>query len=299
MDERERLAERFEEHRSRLRAIAYRMLGSAREADDAVQETWLRLTRSRPEEVENLGGWLTTAVGRVCLNMLRARARKREDALDERVPEPVAAGPAGGDPEDEAVLAESVGLAMLVVLDRLTPAERLAFVLHDTFSVPFDEIAVLLDRSPDATRQLASRARRRVRGVPAPGADLDRQRRVAEAYLAAVRGRDFEALLTLLDPDVVLRADRAVLRTPEPVVLRGARAVADGARASADPAHLAEVALVDGRPGLVVASGGRLLVVLAFTYAADRIVGVEVVAEPERLGALDLGVLDPLAGGQK
>jgi RNA polymerase sigma-70 factor (ECF subfamily) len=292
VDEHERLAARFEEHRGRLRAVAYRMLGSAREADDAVQETWVRLTRADVDRIENLGGWLTTVVGRVCLTMLRARGRRREALLDGHVPEQVAGGADGGDPEEEALLADSVGLAMLVVLDRLTPAERLAFVLHDTFSVPFEEIAALLDRSPAATRQLASRARRRVKGVRAPDADLPRQRQVAEAYLAAARGRDFDALLALLDPDVVLRADRKVVPTPEPVLVRGARTVANRAKAAAERARFAQPALVNGTVGLVATTSGRLSQALAFTYADGKIIEIDIIAEPERLRTLDIGVLD-------
>lgn len=291
MNERDELAERFEEHRPRLRAAAYRMLGSAREADDAVQETWLRLARADAASIENLGGWLTTVVGRVCLDILRARGRRREEALDGDVDELVA-DTDGGRPEDEAMLAESVGLAMLVVLDTLTPAERLAFVLHDTFSVPFDEIAPLLERSPAATRQLASRARRRVRGVPAPDADLARQREVANAYLAAVHGQDFDALLALLDPDVVLRADRMVIPTPEPLTLRGATSVAESAMASARRARFARLALVDGTVGLIGAPRGRLSLALVFTYADGRITEIDLVAEPERLRSLEIGVLE-------
>ncbi|HEX6425226.1 MAG TPA: sigma-70 family RNA polymerase sigma factor [Acidimicrobiales bacterium] len=292
MDERERLAARFEEHRGRLRAVAYRMLGSAREADDAVQETWLRLTRADVDRIENLGGWLTTVVGRACLTMLRARGRRREAPVDGHVAEQVAVAAGGADPEEEAVLADSVGRAMLVVLDRLTPAERLAFVLHDTFSVPFEEIAALLDRSPAAARQLASRARRRVTGAPAPDADVARQRQVAEAYLAAARGRDFDALLALLDPEVVLRADRTVVPTPERILARGARTVATRAMAAAERARLAQPAMVDGAVGLVLATGGRLSMALAFTYADGRITEIDVIAEPERLDTLDIGVLD-------
>lgn len=291
MDERERLAARFEEHRGRLRAVAYRMLGSAREADDAVQETWLRLTRADVDRIENLGGWLTTVVGRVCLTMLRARGRRREVPVDGHVPDQVAGGADGGDPEEEAVLADAVGRAMLVVLDRLTPAERLAFVLHDTFSVPFEEIAGLLDRSPGAARQLASRARRRVTGVPAPDADVARQRQVAEAYLAAARGRDFDALLALLDPEVVLRADRTVVPTAERILARGARRVATRATAAAERARFAQPALVNGAVGLVLVTDGRLSMALAFTYADGKITEIDIVAEPERLGALEIGVL--------
>jgi RNA polymerase sigma-70 factor (ECF subfamily) len=242
--------------------------------------------------VENLGGWLTTVVGRVCLNMLRARERRREAPLDGHVDEPLAGLEDGGDPEEEALLAESVGLAMLVVLDRLTPAERLAFVLHDMFSVPFEEIGALLERSPAAVRQLASRARRRVAGVPAPDADLPRQRQVADAYLAAVRGEDFDALLSLLDPDVVLRADRSVVPSRGPILLRGARAVARNAMAAAGRAPFAEPALVDGAVGFVIAPAGRLWLALVFRYGDGGITEIDAIAEPERLRALDIGVLD-------
>ena len=230
MDERAWLTERFEEHRTRLRAVAYRMLGSPSEADDAVQEAWLRLNRADTGSVENLTAWLTTVVARVCLNMLRTRESRREEPLDVHGPDPIISREDGGDPEQEALLADSVGLALLVVLDTLTPAERLAFVLHDMFAVPFDEIGPMIERSPAAARQLASRARRRVKGgAPVPDADLTRQRRVVDAFLAAARGGDFEALVALLDPDVVLRADRAAGPTPAPIVLRGVRSVAKGA----------------------------------------------------------------------
>jgi RNA polymerase sigma factor (sigma-70 family) len=279
------LTERFEGERSRLRAVAYRMLGSAAEADDAVQEAWLRLNRTDADKVENLAAWLTTVVGRVCLNMLRSRDNRREEPLDEPAEAEVA------DPEQEAVLADSVGLALLVVLDTLTPAERLAFVLHDMFAVPFDEIASMIDRSPAATRQLASRARRRVKG-DAPTPDLTRQRRMVDAYLAAARDGDFEALVRLLDPDVVLRADAAAIPTSAPVVLRGARNVATGARLSAERARLAQPALVDGSVGLVMARRGRLFLVLAFTFDGDRISEVDVIAEPERLRRVAVAMID-------
>ncbi|MFC1411031.1 sigma-70 family RNA polymerase sigma factor [Streptacidiphilus sp. N1-12] len=300
MDERVWLTERFEEHRARLRAVAYRMLGSAAEADDAVQEAWLRLSRADTSGVENLTGWLTTVVARVSLNMLRTRASRREDPLDlgPYAPDPVtghgaADRPNGGDPEQEALLADSVGLALLVVLDMLTPAERLAFVLHDMFAVPFDEIGPMIERSPTAARQLASRARRRVKGgVPASGADLGRQRRVVDAFVAASRGGDFDALVALLDPDVVLRADRAAGPTPEPVVLHGARNVAGGASAASERVRFTQPALVDGAVGLVMAPLGKLFLVLAFTITDDRITEIDVIADPDRLRGLDLAVLD-------
>ncbi|TGN78168.1 sigma-70 family RNA polymerase sigma factor [Streptomyces bauhiniae] len=283
-------AELFEEHRARLRAVAYRMLGSLSEADDAVQETWLRADRAGADGVENVAGWLTTILGRVCLNLLRARDRRREDPLESRPADPVAHGA----PEDEAVLADSVGVALLVVLDRLAPAERLAFVLHDLFAVPFDDLAPLLERSPAAVRQLASRARRRVKGDgPPPEGDPVRRRRAVEAFLAATRGGDFGALVGLLHPDVVLHADRFVVPTPEPITARGADTVARGAMAATGRARFTGPALLDGSLGLVMAPHGRLALVLAFTFAADgRITGIEVVADRERLAALEIAPLE-------
>ncbi|MFD8217527.1 sigma-70 family RNA polymerase sigma factor [Streptomyces sp. NPDC059697] len=290
-------AERFEEHRSHLRAVAYRMLGSLSEADDALQEAWLRVDRADTSGVENLAGWLTTVVARVCLNLLRTRERQREESLDVHVDARVAdavVGPADGrDPEEEAVLADSVGVALLVVLDTLAPAERLAFVLHDMFAVPFDEIGPMLERSPAAVRQLASRARRRVKGAsPLPEADLARRHRVVDAFLAATRGGNFDALVALLHPDVVLRADRAVIPTPEPVVVRGAHTVAKGAMAATGRAAFTGVALVDGTVGLAMAPRGRLSVVLVFTIADGLISEIDVIAEPDRLGRLEISVLD-------
>ncbi|HEX6675196.1 MAG TPA: sigma-70 family RNA polymerase sigma factor [Actinomycetes bacterium] len=288
MHDRDWLAERFEEHRSHLRGVAYRMLGSPSEADDAVQEAWLRLARADTSGVENLGGWLTTVVGRVCLDMLRSRSSRREQPLEAPAPASVASRADGPDPEQEALLADSVGLALLVVLDTLTPAERLAFVLHDMFAVPFDEIAPIVGRSPGAAKMLASRARRRVQqagGVPA--ADRGRQRAVVEAFLAAARGGDFDALLALLDPDVVVRADRAAADTGAPEV-RGARAVAS---TFAGRARAAKLALVDGAVGAVWAPGGRPRVVFAFTVKDGRIVAIDTLADPERLRELDLTVL--------
>jgi RNA polymerase sigma factor (sigma-70 family) len=290
MDEHEWLAERFEAHRGHLRAVAYRMLGSPSEADDAVQEAWLRLSRSDTSGVENLGGWLTTVVARVCLNMLQARTSRREEPLGARLPEPAAGGAAGADPEDQALLADSVGLALLVVLDTLAPAERLAFVLHDLFAVPFDQIAGILDRSPAAARQLASRARRRVQTAGAvPDADRTRQRAIVDAFLAAARGGDFDALLALLDPDVVLRADRAAVQVGASPELRGAKAVAG---AFSGRARAARPALVDGAAGAVWAPGGQPRVVFGFAVADGRIAGIDVLADPERLRRLDLVVLD-------
>src|ERR671930_676832 len=252
MDERDRLAERFEEHRGHLRAVGYRMLGSLSEADDAVQEAWLRLSRQDAGSIENLGGWLTTVVARVCLNMLKARGVRREEPVGVHVPDPVVSPEDGVDPEYEALLADSVGLALLVVLETLEPAERLAFVLHDMFGVPFDEIAPMVDRSPEAARQLASRARRRVRGAaPVPDPDLDRQREVVDAFLAAAREGDFDALVAVLDPDVVLRADRGPARRGS-VEVHGAEAVARRALSFARLAPAARPALVNGAAGFVV-----------------------------------------------
>jgi len=293
MDERDWLLNRFEEQRPRLWAVAYRMLGSTGEADDAVQEAWLRASRADTGRVENLPAWLTTVVARLCLNMLRSRKLRREEPLDVRTPEQVIGHQDGSDPEQEALLADSVGLALLVVLDTLAPAERLAFVLHDMFDLPFDEIAPIVGRSPTTARQLASRARRRVRAVDTvPDADLTRQRRVVDAYLAATRGGDFEALLVLLDPDVVLRADRESVPTGIPMVIRGARAVAKGALASSERAQFTQQALVDGAVGLVMAPRGQLVVALRFTITHDKITEIDVVADPARLRQLDLAVLD-------
>jgi RNA polymerase sigma factor (sigma-70 family) len=286
------LAERFEEQRPRLRSMAYRMLGSASEADDAVQDAWLRVSRADTREVDNLPAWLTTVVARVCLNMLRRRTSRREEPLEGQRPAVTTSREPDEDPEEEAILADSVGLALLVVLDTLTPAERLAFVLHDMFAVPFDQIAPMLDRSPAAARQLASRARRRVTGLgPAAGADLPRQRRVVDAYLAASRDGNFEALVALLHPEVVLHADPAAGPTAEPVELRGARLVARGATAAGARARFTQPALVDGTVGLVMAPRGRLSLVLAFAIVDDLITEIDVIADLERLRALDVSVL--------
>jgi RNA polymerase sigma factor (sigma-70 family) len=290
MDEQNFLAERFEANRPHLRGVAYRMLGSLSEADDAVQETWLRLSRSDSSSVRNLGGWLTTVVARVCLDMLRGRKSRREEPLGPHVPEPIAGREGGIDSEQEALLADSVGLALLVVLEKLAPAERLAFVLHDMFGVSFDEIAPIVGRSSTAARQLASRARRRVQGTSTvPDPDLARQREVVDAFLAASRGGDFDALLGVLDPDVVVRADRAALAAGA-ADLRGAPAVAQ--QAVAKRATFARPALVDGRVGVVVAPRGRLLMVLDFTIADGKIAAIDVVADPERLAQLDLAMLN-------
>ncbi|MFC3455119.1 sigma-70 family RNA polymerase sigma factor [Amycolatopsis speibonae] len=286
----DRLTELFEEHRVRLRAVAYRMLGSASEAEDAVQDTWLRLNRTDAAEIENLGGWLTTVVARVCLNVLRSRDHRREEPLDEASSEPA---DSSADPAGDAVLADSVGLAMLVVLETLAPAERLAFVLHDMFAVPFDEIAPLIDRTPAAARQLASRARRRVQGRSAAAEpDLARRRQVVDAYLAAARGGDFEALLELLHPDVVLRADKAAGPSRTPVFLQGAAMVARGAAAASVRAAVTQLALVNGGVGLVMADEGRPSVVLAFTVADGKITEIDVIADRDRLQGLDLVMVD-------
>ncbi|AVZ72652.1 RNA polymerase subunit sigma-70 [Streptomyces lunaelactis] len=293
MDEKEFLAERFEAHRTHLRAVAYRMLGSLSEADDAVQEAWLKLGRSDSSEVENLGGWLTTVVGRVCLDMLRTRASRREDPLDVYVPDPIVSSIDGVDPEHEVLLADSVGLALLVVLETLPPAERLAFVLHDLFAVPFDEIAPIVDRTPTAARQLASRARRRVQGAaPAPERDVTRQREVVDAFLAASRGGDFEALVALLDPDVVLRADTGAMGPGVSKLVRGARAVAGQALMFARFATFARPALVNGVPGVVTAPEGQPVSVMGLTFGDGKIVEIDILADPVRLARLDLEVLD-------
>jgi RNA polymerase sigma factor (sigma-70 family) len=290
MDEHGWLAERFEANRFHLRAVAYRMLGSLSEADDAVQESWLHVSRSDTGGVENLGGWLTTVVARVCLDMLRSRTSRREEPLGPHLPEPIVGREDGIDPEHQALLADSIGLALLVVLDTLAPAERVAFVLHDMFAVPFDEIAPIVGRSPDAARQLASRARRRVQGAATvANADLTRQREVVDAFLAASRGGDFDALVAVLDPDVVLRADRTAVRMGASRVVRGAAAVADN---FSGRARAARPALVDGAPGLVWAPRGRPHVVFGFTITRGKIVQIDLVADPERLRQLDLAVLD-------
>jgi RNA polymerase sigma factor (sigma-70 family) len=292
MQERDWLAERFEEHRGRLRAVAYRMLGSVSEADDAVQEAWLRLNRSDSDEIENLGGWLTTVVARVSLNMLRSRNSRREEPMETRFPEPIVDRADGTDPEHEALLADSVGLALLVVLETLTPAERLAFVLHDIFAVPFDEIAGIVDRSPDAARQLASRARRRVRGeTPVPDADLDSQRRVLDAFLAASRDGDFEALLAVLDPDVVLRVDRGRL-TGGTRTVRGAAAVASQAYNYSRIGLVVYPALINGAPGAVATRNGKPFSVGGLTVRGGKIAEIDILADPERLRDLDLTILD-------
>jgi RNA polymerase sigma factor (sigma-70 family) len=287
------LALRFEEHRSHLRAVAYRMLGSLSEADDAVQEAWIRLSRSDSAAVENLGGWLTTVVARVSLNMLRSRRTRREVPLGVRVPDPIVDRADGTDPEHEALLADAVGLALLVVLETLSPAERLAFVLHDMFAVPFDEIARIVDRSPDAARQLASRARRRVRGEhTVPDADLGAQREVVDAFLAASREGDFDALIEILDPDVVLRADLGPGGPPVAREVRGAPDVARRALGYSRIGLVQRLALVNGALGLIAMRDGALFSVGGFTIAGGRIVAIDILADPERLASLDLTVLD-------
>jgi RNA polymerase sigma-70 factor (ECF subfamily) len=278
----------FEEHRAHLEAVAYRMLGSLSEAEDAVQESWFRLNRSETSEVENMQGWLTTVVARVCLDMLRARRARREDFVGSELPEPIVTLPANG-PEDETLLADSVGLALLVVLDTLTPAERLAFVLHDMFGLPFEEIAPIVERSPAATRQLASRARRRVRGAtPVAEPNLMRQREVVDAFLAAARNGDFEALVEVLDPAVVFRADRGRIAVAggQPVVT-GAAAVAEQVLARAPRfASFARPAVVNGGAGLIVIPHNQPIAVIGFTIAKDRIVEIDLVADPDKLRAL-------------
>jgi RNA polymerase sigma-70 factor (ECF subfamily) len=291
VDQQEWLARRFEEHRPRLRAVAYRMLGSLSEADDAVQDAWLRLSRADTSAVENLGGWLTTLVARVALNMLRARRTRREQPLDVHVPDPIIDPADGTDPEHEALLADSVGLALLVVLETLTPAERLAFVLHDMFGVPFEEIAPIVERSPEATRQLASRARRRVRGAaPAPDADLTAQWEVVEAFLAAARAGDFAALVAVLDPDVVLRADGGLTGISEH--LQGAETVAGQALLWSRVDLTTRRVLVNGAAGMVAFLHGQPFSIAAVAIRNGKIVEIDFLTDPERIARLDLSVLD-------
>ena len=292
MNQHDYLAERFEENRTHLRAVAYRMLGSSSEVDDAVQEAWLRLNRADTTGIDNLGGWLTTVVARVCLDMLRSRQSRREEPFAPDAPEPLATGTSRSSPEHEAVLADSVGLALLVVLDRLTPAERLAFVLHDMFAVSFEEIAPIVGRSAEAARQLASRARRRVRGgSEAVESDRVRQREVVDAFLAALRSGDFEGLLAVLDPDLVVRADMAGPSGAPPPEIRGAVVWAKQAVAFGHMARLARPALVNGAIGIVMAPQGRLLRALRLTIANGKITEIEVIGDPERLGGLELAIV--------
>ena len=285
------LAQQFEENRSHLRAVAYRMLGSLSEADDAVQEAWLRLSRSDGDEIENLGGWLTTVVARVCLDILRSRQSKKEESLSAQISEPVASPEAAMNPEQEAVLADSVGLALLVVLDRLAPAERLAFVLHDLFAVSFEEIGTIVGRSPAAARQLASRARRRVHGGSTPSASsLHSQRRVVDAFLTALRAGDFEGLLAVLDPDVVVRIDEAAARPGAPREIHGARNWAQGAIAFSKGLQFIQPAIIDGSVGLIWAPHGSLFRALVLKISEGRIIQVEIVGDPGRLQELDIGL---------
>ena len=294
MDEEQWLADRFEQHRAHLRAVAYRMLGSLSEADDAVQDTWLRLSRTGADEIENLGGWLTTVTARVCLNMLRSRKTRREESLEARLPDPVVSPDGELQPENEAVLADSVSLALLVVLDSLSPSERLAFVLHDLFDLSFDEIAPMVDRSPVAARQLASRARRRVRGAEVREAepDLARQREVVDAFYQASRAGDFERLVALLDPDVVLRADFGPKRAAASTVIRGAGAVAGQALIGARPSSELHPALVNGSAGAVVTMGGRPFVVMGFTVVDGRIAEIDIIGDPDRVRRVAAPVLN-------
>jgi RNA polymerase sigma factor (sigma-70 family) len=298
MNEDQWLADRFEEHRAHLQAVAYRMLGSLTEADDAVQDAWVRVSRAGAGEVENLSGWLTTIVGRVCLNMLRARNIRREEPLGVHVPDPLVSPVPELGPEGEAQLADSIGLALLVVLDTLTPAERLAFVLHDMFDLPFEEIAPMVSRTPAAARQLASRARRRVKGadVPAPDPDLARQRDVVDAFFSAARGGNFEALVAVLAPDVVLRIDAGVTRPAASVVVRGAAAVARQAQIGlkawfARPVVHVEAALVNGAAGVVVTMGEQPVTVMGFTVTEGKIAEIDAIADPERVSRIVEGVL--------
>lgn len=295
MQRSDQTTERFENHRSHLRAVAYRMLGSTSEADDAVQETWLRLSRTDPSDIDNLGGWLTTVISRICLDMLRARTSRREEPMGEDRPEPKVATPTSETPhgpEDEAILADSLGDAMMVVLDTLSPAERLAFVLHDTFGVPFEEIAAIVDRSPAATRQLASRARRRVQGATttAGTTSRERQREVVGAFLAAARNGEFEALLELLDPDAMVRADEIAAKSGGSLLeATGATAVA---RTLAGRAYGAHLALIDGMPGVGWLPGGTLRGVMVFTFKDDRIAAIDLIGDPERVAAFDIELLE-------
>ena len=293
MDENEWLAERFEEYRPHLRAVAYRMLGSLTDADDAVQDTWLRVSRADASQVENLGGWLTTIVARICLNMLRSRNTRGEESLDAHIPDPLISPEGAPQPEEEALLADSVSLALLVVLDTLAPAERLAFVLHDMFQLPFSEIAPMVGRSPEAARQLASRARRRVKGaeIRAADTDLGRQRQVVDAFFRAARGGDFDTLVTLLDPDVVLRSDYGGRRPGADKITRGAAAVAGQALLGALPAAELHPALVNGAAGVVITVRGRPFAVMGFTVADGKIIEIDAIADPDRVSRIATAVL--------
>ena len=292
MDEGDRLAERFEEHRARLKAVAYRMLGSLADADEAVQDAWLRVNRAGSDGVENFGGWLTTIVARVCLNVLQTRKTRGENSVDRHMPDPIITRDGRLDPEHEVLLADSVGLALQIVLDTLPPAERLAFVLHDMFDVPFDEIGGLVGRTPTAARQLASRGRRRVQGasVPTPDTDIARQRQLVDAFFEAARGGDFDALMALLDPDVVLRSDGGTQRPAATFVRRGAEEVARSARAV--PFSILRPALVNGAAGVIVMTNGEPFAVMGFIVARGRIVEIDVMFDPDRLSQLNLAMLD-------
>ncbi len=292
MEEQDWFTERFEAHRGHLRAVAYRMLGSVTEADDAVQEAWIRLARSDTSDVENLRAWLTTVVGRVCLNMLRSRKTRREAPLGPYLPDPVVSQHEGTDPEYETLLGDSVGLALIVVLDTLSPAERIAFVLHDVFGVPFDEIATIVDRSPVAARQLASRARRRVRGAPVPDPDIKAQRAVVNAFVAAARRGDFEGLIAVLDPDIVLRSDGGTARPGLARIVRGAEAVAAGALSFARFYKSATPVLVNGTAGMVAwTPTGQPFAVISYTVQNGKIASMEVLADPDRIRGLDLTIV--------
>jgi RNA polymerase sigma factor (sigma-70 family) len=292
MDDQDWLAERFEANRPHLRGVAFRMLGSLTEADDAIQEAWIRLSRADTSDVDNLRAWLTTVVGRVCLNMLRSRKTRREASLETHLPDPILSPEAGIDPEQEALLGDSVGLALLVVLDSLTPAERVAFVLHGVFAMPFEEIAPIVGRTPTAARQLASRARRRVQGAPVPDVDLEGQWAVVDAFLAAARDGDFERLVAVLDPEVVVRSDGGVARPDLISLVRGARAAAEQAMTFRRFAETSTRILVNGIPGGVArAPDGSPFTVLALTVKGGRIVAIDVLADPDRLGQLDLTVV--------
>jgi RNA polymerase sigma-70 factor (ECF subfamily) len=290
MDEREWLTDRFLEHRPHLRAVAYRLLGSVSEADDALQEAWLRIRDQEAESIDNMQAWLTTVVSRVCLNMLRSRPTRRQELSEAHVPDPVVTFPSSPDPEQEALLADSVGLALLVVLDALTPAERLAFVLHDVFGVPFAEIATALDRSEEAAMQLASRARRRVRSSPEPDSDVAQQRRVVDAFFAAARDGDFEALVEVLAPDVVLRIDGGRLRRGSSLVLHGAEAVAAHTTTYSRMHPFVVPALVNGAAGAVIVPHGEVFSVMAFIVTNGKITEIDALLDPERLRQLDLGL---------
>jgi RNA polymerase sigma-70 factor (ECF subfamily) len=294
LEERAWLAERFEEHRTHLRAVAYRMLGSLAEADEAIQDAWLRASGAGADGIENLGGWLTTIVARVCLNALQARKSRPQDPAAVHMPDPIITRDGPIDPEQEVLLADSVGLALQVVLDTLPPAERLAFVLHDMFDVPFDEIATMVGRSSTAARQLASRARRRVQGasVPTPDPDLARQREVVDAFFAAARAGDFDALVAVLDPDVVLRSDGGERRRALSFIRRGAAEVARSAVAGALPSAILRPALVNGAAGVVIMTHGKPFAVMGFTVAQGKIVAIDAVLDPDRLSRLDLTMLD-------